>query len=321
LENSTHKVAPPFKFNNTWLSDPEFTTLVRNTWHSMANWLDSSPILLLCTKLRNLKKAVVHWQSDKKKQLHTKLLLIEQKMSEVFEKFPSQVFSQGDLNLLRSLKQRKDKILEMEESTWRLRSRAIWIEKGDKNTKFFHKYATHRRSQNTIWDISDEEGCTKSTDNDIKEITYKHFKSQFKEIGAEDTYNQIKVIKEVPRFFNDVESDEIGKPVTLKEVEEVVSKMPRDKSPGPDGWTHEIFHFFFDLMGEDLVKAIEESRITGHIPGALNATFFALIPKVSKPDTFHDFRPIALCNFVYKVISKIIASRLKDKLASCISSE
>jgi len=125
----------------------------------------------------------------------------------------------------------------------------------------------------------------------------------------------------VPRFFNDVESDEIGKPVTLKEVAEVVSKMPRDKSSGPDRWTQGLFHFFFDLMGEDLVKTIEESRITGHILGALNATFFALIPKVSKLNTFHDFKHISLYNFVYKIISKIIASRLKDKLASCISSE
>jgi hypothetical protein len=74
-------------------------------------------------------------------------------------------------------------------------------------------------------------------------------------------------------------------------------------------------------MGEDLHKAIEESRCTCFILGALNATFFALIPKVSKTNSFHDFRPIALCNFVYKVISKITASRMKDKLESCFSYE
>jgi hypothetical protein len=225
------------------------------------------------------------------------------------------------LNLLRSLKQRKDKILEMEESTWRLRSRAIWIEKGDKNTKFFHKFASQRRCQNTIWDIADEEGNYKSTEKYIKEIAYKHFKSQFSAIEAEDTCNQIKVLKDVPRFFNDAESDEIGKPVTLEEVEEIVSRMPKDKIPGPDGWTQELFQNFFDIMGEDLLRAVEESRCSGHILGALNATFFTLIPKVRKPESFHDFRPISLCNFVYKVISKVISSRLKDKLASCISSE
>jgi hypothetical protein len=97
--------------------------------------------------------------------------------------------------------------------------------------------------------------------------------------------------------------------------------MPKDKSPGPDGWTHELFQSFFEILGKDLHLAVEESRLTRSIPGSLNATFFALIPKVNKSRTFHDFRPIALCNFVYKVISKIIASRIKTKLAECISHE
>jgi hypothetical protein len=97
--------------------------------------------------------------------------------------------------------------------------------------------------------------------------------------------------------------------------------MPKDKSPGPDGWTRELFQDFFDIMGEDIHRVVEESKCIGHIPGAFNATFFTLIPKVNKPDSFHDFRPIALCNFVYKVISKIITTRMKDKLASSISYE
>jgi hypothetical protein len=74
-------------------------------------------------------------------------------------------------------------------------------------------------------------------------------------------------------------------------------------------------------MGNDLLGTIEESRISGKFIGSLNATFLALIPKDSKPASFNDFISIALCNFVYKVISKIIANRLKGKLASGISSE
>jgi hypothetical protein len=97
--------------------------------------------------------------------------------------------------------------------------------------------------------------------------------------------------------------------------------MPKDKSPGPDGWTQELFQHFFEIMGLDMLNAVEESRLTGKIPGALNATFFTLIPKSSKPVNFNDFRPIALCNFMYKVISKTIANRLKDTLAKCISFE
>jgi hypothetical protein len=107
-------------------------------------------------------------------------------------------------------------------------------------------------------------------------------------------------------MFSNAESDEIGAQITIEEMESTIKILPKEKSPGPDGWTQELFLSFFDLLGKDLLSAVEESRIKGFIPGILNATFFTLIPKVSKPTTFNDFRPIALCNFVYKVIAKVI---------------
>ena len=108
--------------------------------------------------------------------IQKELLHIEDKITNLFEKCLSQVFAQEDLDLLRTLEQKKDQILDYEESTWTLRSRVIWLDKGDKNTKKNHNYATHRRSQNIIWENVDESGCHKTTDNDIKEIAYNHFK-------------------------------------------------------------------------------------------------------------------------------------------------
>jgi hypothetical protein len=74
-------------------------------------------------------------------------------------------------------------------------------------------------------------------------------------------------------------------------------------------------------MGELLPATVEESRTSGSVRGSLNATFVVLIPKESKLVSFSDFIPIDLCNFLYKVILKIISLRIKDKLASCISKE
>jgi len=125
----------------------------------------------------------------------------------------------------------------------------------------------------------------------------------------------------MPKFFSESDCEEIGKVVTLSEVKDIVFNIPKDKIPGPDGWTQEIVSSFFEILGRDLHLAIEESKVTGFIPGSLNATFFALIPKVNKPKNFHEFRPITLCNFVYKVISKIIATRIETKLVDYISHE
>jgi len=84
--------------------------------------------------MRNLKDTVNLWQRNKNKQMYTKLLLIEDKISELFENCLSHVFSQEELDLLRTLKHKKYQILDDEEATGRLRIRATWMEKGDKNT-------------------------------------------------------------------------------------------------------------------------------------------------------------------------------------------
>ena len=51
----------------------------------------------------------------------------------------------------------------------------------------------------------------------------------------------------------------------------------------------------------------------------LNHTFIALIPKVRKPRTVNEFRPISLCNVVYRIITKAVANRLKKILNVIIS--
>jgi len=132
-------------------------------------------------------------------------------------------------------------ILAIEEATWRLRSRSIWLSSGDKNIKCFHKYATLRRSQNIIWDIEDETCVLHSSELEIKKIALKHFKNQYRSIEVEDSLSQIKVLEHMPKFFNEADSNEIDKAVMLEEVKETVYTMPKDKRPGPDGWTEELF--------------------------------------------------------------------------------
>jgi hypothetical protein len=92
----------------------------------------------------------------------------------------------------------------------------------------------------------------------------------------------------------------------LEELKEVLLLFKKEKSRGPDKWTVELFIFFFDLVGEDVLAMVEESRILGAIPGGLNATFLTLIPKANNPSSFDDFRPISLCNLCYKIISKLL---------------
>ena len=131
----------------------------------------------------------------------------------------------------------------------------------------------------------------------------------------------IRVAQLFPRFIEEEENDAIMTPNSKQEIEDILKGMQRDKSPGLDGWTVEFFLHFFDVIGDELVAVVEESRVTGQVFPPFNSTFLALIPKSDHPSSFADFRPISLCTCVYKIITKVIASRLKPFLSTHISPE
>lgn len=110
---------------------------------------------------------------------------------------------------------------------------------------------------------------------------------------------------------------ELNKEVTLGELEATLKWFKGDKSPGPDGWSVEFYTTFFEILGDDLLKVIEDCRTMGHMHGAINTTFITLIPKSDNPTSFDHFHPISLCNCIYK----IIANRLRPILSTHISSE
>ena len=74
-------------------------------------------------------------------------------------------------------------------------------------------------------------------------------------------------------------------------------------------------------MGRDIWEIFEESRRNRNVYPALNATFITLIPKQENSDTPVGFRPIALCNVIYKILSTMMVYRLKPLLPSLISLE
>lgn len=111
----------------------------------------------------------------------------------------------------------------------------------------------------------------------------------------------------------------LEKEVTEEEICKVLFAMPASKSPGPDGHPCEFFKITWSIVGHDLIIDIHSVFRYGYLPKGVNYTILALVPKKTDSLEMRDYRPIACCNVLYKVVSKILANRMKEFLPRIIT--
>ena len=110
-------------------------------------------------------------------------------------------------------------------------------------------------------------------------------------------------------------------PFSYDEVKYALFSIGDLKAPGPDG-LHAIFYKrFWHMSGDDLVQEVLQAVNSASVPDGWNDTTIVMIPKVDNPEKVAQFRPISLCNAVYKVISKMLATRMKGIMPNVISGQ
>lgn len=95
--------------------------------------------------------------------------------------------------------------------------------------------------------------------------------------------------------------------------------MQPDKSSGPDGMSPGFYQKHWHILGEDITGMVQDYLDTGTFADKLTDTNIVLVPKKSNPVSMQDLRPISLCNVIYKVVSKVLANRLKEVIGLIIS--
>jgi hypothetical protein len=90
--------------------------------------------------------------------------------------------------------------LRQEEETWRQKSRINWLAAGDRNTKFFHAYATSRKQNNTIWEIRKEDGTVITSNQDLQLEVVEYFQNIYKAQSNLCITDQLALLKNYPRM-------------------------------------------------------------------------------------------------------------------------
>jgi hypothetical protein len=103
------------------------------------------------------------------------------------------------------------------------------------------------------------------------------------------------------------------------EVVQALYSLGSTKAPGPDGFTALFFKKYWSVVKLDVLNCTRNFFQNQQLLMEQNHTHIALVPKQIGSHSVHHFRPISLCNISYKIITKILANRLKSILPKIIS--
>lgn len=91
-----------------------------------------------------------------------------------------------------------------------------------------------------------------------------------------------------------------------------------NKTPGVGWFSSYFFKRSWEIIHEKVYLAILEFFQDNKMQRSINNTIVTLVPKYSHPENIKDFRPIACCTTLYKIISKIISNRIKGVLEGIV---
>ena len=108
---------------------------------------------------------------------------------------------------------------------------------GDQNSKFFHRYASYRKSINTIHEVKDTRGNVTKTFEEKTKAVVEHFQELFKEPKGCPIQEILEDLGFFPRMITNEMNEEVTKEVFEEEIRHTLHSFQKGKIPGPDGFT------------------------------------------------------------------------------------
>ena len=301
-----------FKFENMWLKHEGFVDRIQQWWNSYT--FSGTPSYVLACKLKALKWDLKRWNREEFGDLSSNKSRLQADLLGLDVKEGSDGLTPDEKLQRETIKAELIRLAHLAETSWRQKSRVLWLKEGDNNTKFFHGMANSHRRSNYIEKL-EEEGVLYDEDQAIKDHVVQFYQSLYHE--NEEWRPKVDELPLDPIRAGDQEW--LERKFDKEEVVQVLHSVQGDKALGPDGFTMGFFQKCWSVVEVDVMSVFEEFHEYCAFEKSLNATFLALIPKKRNASHIRDFRPISLIGCIYKLLAKVLTNRLKTVLENIIS--
>jgi len=309
--NASFSSKPRFHFEIFWPKFDGYLDAVSRGWHCPDSVHD--PFRRLDQFFRNVGRELQSWSAKHIGNVKAQLLLAREVILRLDQEQDKRQLSELESELRRGLKQRCLGLSSLERTIARQRSRVRELREGDANTRYFHLKARSLRRRKQI--ISLRDGDRVATTHDEKaEVLYSYFTDLLGRETPRETTIDLSVL-DIPLTDLSV----LDVPFSEEEVWAGIKELPTDRAPGPDGFTGAFYQTAWPVIRNDVMWALNSFWSSGRCSfRSLNNSLIVLLPKVPTPLEAKDFRPISLVHSFGKLISKLLANRLRPFMSELI---
>lgn len=204
----------------------------------------------------------------------------------------------------------------------RIRSRAQWMSEGERPTKYFFSLEKARREGQSMSSLLDERGDEVSSATGMLDVARNFYSRLYSpEPHPSRKAAQERVLRSYRARLSQRQKDLLDGPITLEELTRAVNSSASGKAPGLDGIPVEFYKSFWKDMGPHLLQVFKAELEEDSISLSQRNGVISLLYKKGDRRDMGNWRPVSLLTADFKLLSKVLASRLGSVLPDLLSSD
>lgn len=290
---------------NPFIQLKSWESFKRNTWKCNKNILEDEEYRSIITNLLETEKCniiyhigIQDWWENVKKKIKN--------VSKRYEQFKRK----SHLG---------DKKQQWMNENLRIQAKQINIEEGEQSPRVFWKEMKKKKNQTILLQLEKEDGKMAETESELLTEVHDYYDSMLGKISDDDKVLKKKYINMMDIKMSKEKNAVFDMHVTEDEIENILKKMKKEKSPGMDGLTKEFYITFWSTIKTELTIIVNNALLFGNIPNSWNDAKIVLIHKKGDRQRLTNWRPVSLLNIDYKIAAKILSCRLGLCLNDVIS--